>query len=1093
MEVAVKVRKISIFILLFVLSSTFVVRAAEIMFHNNTGEILTVLYNGDCFTIGSEEPNNYHRVKSLKRFVPFMKEFPERTFKFKIGSVENEYREHTMDSFKDPFSNKDTESAISGNYMRHIYIEGNGRITEDYEEFTGVLSVVKNLFVGTGRGFKKTNSFAGNIIRFKISESDALKGTTESLSKNTSEERRESISIRELKGDSLASFDEKFSLGQRELHARYFQERFLNPSAKDKVFSDDETPLSIGVASSGGGVRARIAGAGFVKGLIEQNLFGCVSYFSAISGSSWMLAPLIFKKEKQILDENGGQMDDPINKSLISGCLVTKDFVDRYVDNVNTSLKILIGEFKNAVVKDSLKHCPVFSLTSSHLAKVNLPNSGRKYNYHNAWGQPCGWVNYFGCSLQKNFLEDVLDKDEHDFENLHLSDVREKVESGSMVIPIFEVRAEKSLPGHNMTQEPCFFTPWEFGSRYFGNNGACINVKTFGSKFDSTKETRDCPDSEKIYEAVPHEIYNSIMEETARRSRKPLICPEPDLGLIMAVCGSAFTISANRMLQKPEKQNIDPAYKFKEDSFDNSPVNCEFNNFMYKNRFFKGFDEAPLLYLHDAGIMANIPFNSLYRRPEDIVHGIEKESAPDIILVFDSSKISDGNIGDELLSSRTEMLKKDLPFPEIKTIKNKNNDTKVEIEQLAPEIIDEIKSKGFYIFDKNPNMVKYKDWQIPTIIYMTLVPGEYKYSVSSENQDGKKFVFDFKKFGTFRFNYDKESCEGLMAMTEDTVKKNVFAIKCAMQKRRIINLERDASSIKSIFEDKSKQEKIKNDIKKLEISKNNLQRKCETLQQGIDRLEIDRNRSIGMPGMQQNEQILANRLDKETRELNKNKLRMRQVESFIRIKQAAIFMASNYSEVLKSEKLVHEEKLKTVKSEFEILELMLDFYKIFTRIINSANDLIADIDIKLGLRVVESIIKTPETFLKDIKLVSESKILLWLKGAIKFFESQIAKRDKHLGKRPEYLKLCLEKIKNLFDDVLFKLKNFEFAAELLTAAITFEAVRAAEKGESSFIAKIERISRLVLGEKEKFEAKLAKIERVLNFRPEELWPQQEVN
>lgn len=837
------------FVFLFAAANSMAfLKAARIVFYNETDYPVSILYNNVCMEIGRRgcgKDSCEVLASRIKRLTPFVrKEIVPLEFKFKVGDNAN-FQTYKMKNFEEPYSRESRKVAVFGDFTRNFYIR-NKEIKEIDEELVGVEEEIiedegkflerkaKEIVAFTSRVVKGGFSSYGTIgknERISVDKWDPLKGAI------PIEGSDEDSSIRNLsfpasnqdRNPSIACDREIFAAKQREERVKEAQNRFFNDQRAGKFermekFDEDELPLCIAIAGSGGGVRARISTTGFVKGAMDAGVFDCVTYFSALSGSSWMLGPWIIRDEKK-------------------------------VSNIDDFINVVVKGASNARISET-----------HSLPQIDWDDIKKNYYYQKAWDRPHGLVNIFGTVLQKTFLEDVNE----DCKQLYLSGVREKVENGECVIPIFEVRAEKKRKGKPIIHEPCFFTPWEFGGRYFGKKGACINIKTFGAKFQQKAG---------IYEFVRHDIENKVNTELEYRGEE-LIGPEPDMGLIMGICGSAFTVPVSTVRDGIAQQNIDQRYTLKSSVFNNSVFNCEFNNFMEGKLGFDGYKDSKLLYLHDAGIVANIPVISLYRRQMDIANGIKEGAAPDIIFVFDASDTSRGEVGEELLYNQKEMLEKGLAFPKIKEkiVEIDNKGTKIQRKQLDAEIIQEIKRTGFYIFDENPDKGKFKDWEVPTVIYMTLVPG-------ARNGD---FIFSFNDFGTFKFKYTENECRGLIGLTAGIFEKNKNKIRRAMIKRRIINMERHINALKAIAKSPNiKQESI---MELIELKKDcivSLKKEQEKL--NVELLGLNEKKK-GLYGRLSGTDLENKKLYAETNKINK-KLHFK----YISLEQAKKFIERNES------------------------------------------------------------------------------------------------------------------------------------------------------------------------------------------------------
>lgn len=101
---------------------------------------------------------------------------------------------------------------------------------------------------------------------------------------NHDQYREKSASVRTYTKNSLCK-EEMDVLSKRDIWVKKNLKNLVGKSLDGKKIP------RIGLCLSGGGVRALVASAGFIKGLDDNGCTEIISYISALSGSTWMLAP----------------------------------------------------------------------------------------------------------------------------------------------------------------------------------------------------------------------------------------------------------------------------------------------------------------------------------------------------------------------------------------------------------------------------------------------------------------------------------------------------------------------------------------------------------------------------------------------------------------------------------------------------------------------------------------------------------------------------------------------------------------------------------------------------------------------------------
>lgn len=184
----------------------------------------------------------------------------------------------------------------------------------------------------------------------------------------------------------------------------------------------DNAP-SIGVACSGGGLRASIATLGLLRGLEKIGILDAVNYTAGNSGSTWILASWL------VHDKSLEQLTEYIKSKI-------RDTIDR--DNFDKTALI-------HALTDKIKNLKPFSL-------------------NDIWG---AWLagGFFGTG----------DGCEH---TITLADIAPKVASGAYPIPLFAATIGETAPCYHWAE----FSPFKIGSEYLNT---WINASDFGKRFDT--------------------------------------------------------------------------------------------------------------------------------------------------------------------------------------------------------------------------------------------------------------------------------------------------------------------------------------------------------------------------------------------------------------------------------------------------------------------------------------------------------------------------------------------------------------------------------------------------------------------------------
>jgi len=476
-------------------------------------------------------------------------------------------------------------------------------------------------------------------------------------------------------GGPIAHADETTVFHKRQGKVKEAQEKFLGVK-----FAKNEKPLVMTLSFSGGGQRARIGATGSMLGAERIGLLSCFTYGIALSGSTWALAPYLLSKKTP------EQYRNDVLENASRGLGLTKASKN-IIDAMDMlSVKFAFGQSINIVDLYGIL------LAIDYLKKI---------------GQDDG--------PQRVYLSSLADNDD---------EIGKKMNNGEMIIPIFTAITAEIIED----KEWCFFTPWEFGSRWFGREGggAYIPVWAFARGFKGDRSIN----------------WGSASE--------PLYGPRPSLAFLMGIWGSAFAATAqdaydlalNGMKKGPIKTLV-------KHIMTKTPIKklrllwAESFNFLYRKSGFLYADKK-YLKLADAGFATGCPIFPSYRRPKD--GKIKEGSAPDIIIVCDySATVDEGEKGDkDELGKHVRYAKaKKLPFPEI------------DYGRLKGSIIT--------IFKDKPKGSKFKDYEIPTVIYMPRImdPKKIVEYINKKDEMAKRLKkFDIKQCmktfcDTFNFDYYK--------------------------------------------------------------------------------------------------------------------------------------------------------------------------------------------------------------------------------------------------------------------------------------------------------------------------------------------------
>ncbi|MFC1841924.1 hypothetical protein ACFLYA_02520 [Candidatus Dependentiae bacterium] len=383
-----------------------------------------------------------------------------------------------------------------------------------------------------------------------------------------------------------------------------------------------------------------------------------------------------------------------------------------------------------------------------------------------AFAQSINLVDLYGALLGIDYLKGF--GEDANPQRTYLSSLadEQEMEEGDSVIPIFTAVTAEIGMGHIW----CWMTPWEFGSRWFAKTGVYIPIWAFGRKFINKKS------------------------KNWGSKNNPLYGVRPTLPFLMGIWGSAMAVTFGQLydqiISAMPSSPLRAVLRYALGKTDLKKVRivwAEIWNFMYKMTGSR-FAKYKYLKLADAGIKFGCPTFCTYRRPAE-GKKIKEGSAPDVIIILDASS----EVGDSELKKQDKYARKHkLPFPEI------------EYGGLSEKVIS--------IFDKKPDNSPFKDYEIPTVIYLPRVIDRDLLDKYQDTPGLKELVDKINEFDlddcmkktcdTFNFKYDKKEFGGvylpsdqLMATTQFNIQANKEKIKQAMLDRLKLNRERDRKEV----------------------------------------------------------------------------------------------------------------------------------------------------------------------------------------------------------------------------------------------------------------------------------------------------------
>ena len=412
----------------------------------------------------------------------------------------------------------------------------------------------------------------------------------------------------------------KIDLSSAEQQAMSNRMKKIKPILK-KEFNIDQ-PLRMAFCCSGGGVRAMIGTMGIFQAAARAKILQSCLYMAGLSGSTWMIAPWSYLYLKNKLSKD-------YEKSL-----------QQMVDN----WKIVLND-PNMVKVASKVHTPA-NLIGKQATIFSLQVAVRL-----AYGAPITAVDIYGAMVGNFALHLVGD----DRLKVEWSSVAQPLQNGEIPLPLCSAVFNGVQPEDRLTKneyEWCEISPFEIGGTKMGY----IPPQYLGSTFIGNK--LDISDGQ--------------------------LRPAYPLAYLLGVCGSAFSINLNDLINKAvpnmvfkvENQRITlPIDMWVRSTLDET--------FGTKGRFKRGDslyalfanysvdNSKSVLYkqdmfeLIDGGIAFNVPLPLLTDRPQRAI---------DLIIMYDSNPIDM-----EIFTEATKYYQKNssIPVPDMSKVTKKSLKKKV--------------------------------------------------------------------------------------------------------------------------------------------------------------------------------------------------------------------------------------------------------------------------------------------------------------------------------------------------------------------------------------------------------------------------------
>lgn len=226
----------------------------------------------------------------------------------------------------------------------------------------------------------------------------------------------------------------------------------VTQQALQNYFSVNQ-PLRIGLCCSGGGNRAMIGMLGFLKGMHDTHLFDVLTYIAAVSGSTWLVAPVSY--------------------------LLAQGYA-------NSDVSILLQDISNFL--STALSLPIVEV-DGYYAPAALPICSDMMVYHQlvqryAYGQPITAINLFG-PLVAEYALGLLEENRL---TVLWSDIAQTVQNGTMPLPLCASIFNKPDGSYGWFE----MSPLQAGSVDLGY----IPVAYLGSKFSQGVLQQECLCSE---------------------------------------------------------------------------------------------------------------------------------------------------------------------------------------------------------------------------------------------------------------------------------------------------------------------------------------------------------------------------------------------------------------------------------------------------------------------------------------------------------------------------------------------------------------------------------------------------------------------
>ncbi len=351
-----------------------------------------------------------------------------------------------------------------------------------------------------------------------------------------------------------------------------------------------EQPLRMAICCSGGGVRAMIGTMGIFQAASRTKILQSCLYMVGLSGSTWMIAPWSYWYLK-----NKAKLD--YDQSL-----------QKMVDN----WKIVLND--NKMVQVGSKICTPANLENKQAAIFSAQIAVQL-----AYGAPITAVDVYGAMVG-NFALSLAGDDRL---KIDWSSIAQPLINGEIPLPLCSAVFDGVLPENRFKKnnyEWCEFSPFEVGGTKIGY----IPLQYLGSTF-----------------------VNNKLDTSEGQLR-----PSYSLSFILGVCGSAFGINLNDVINKTLPSMI---FKIKDQKI-TLPIDMWVRStldesFGQKGRFKRGdslyalfanysIDNSESVLQHqdmfelvDAGIAFNIPLPLISDRTERAV---------DVIIMYDSNPVDMG-------------------------------------------------------------------------------------------------------------------------------------------------------------------------------------------------------------------------------------------------------------------------------------------------------------------------------------------------------------------------------------------------------------------------------------------------------------------